>query len=200
MMPRRLLDSLLFAGAALAGPLSRWPVRPSREEGRSRLPGDEVVPGVVEQWTNAITIRGRPGEIWPWLAQMGCTRAGWYSYDGLDNGGVASAERIVPALQRVEVGDVLPWAPGDASGFLVSAVEPERALVLGPTPPPYPASWALVLEPVDRNSTRLIARVRSVPRRAAAGRLLWGVLHVVHFAMQRRQLLNIRRRVEAHAR
>jgi hypothetical protein len=52
-----------------------------------------------------ITIRARPAEIWPWLVQMGCRRAGWYSYDGLDNGGVPSAERIVPELQRAEVGE-----------------------------------------------------------------------------------------------
>jgi proline iminopeptidase len=58
------------------------------------------------RWTHGITIRARPPEIWPWLVQMGCRRGGWYGYDGLDNGGAPSAGRIVPELQRVDVGDI----------------------------------------------------------------------------------------------
>jgi hypothetical protein len=63
------------------------------------------------RWKHAITIRARPAEIWPWLVQMGCRRAGWYSYDGLDNGGVRSAERILPEFQQVQVGDIFPATP-----------------------------------------------------------------------------------------
>ena len=149
------------------------------------------------QWTNAISIRGRPADIWPWLAQMGCNRAGWYSYDGLDNGGVPSAERIVPELQKVAVGDVFPWTPSDSTGFVVRAVQPGRALVLGGTPPPYQVSWALVLEQIDETSTRLITRSRGTPRSAPVEALLRLAVHPIHFAMQRKQLLNIKRRVEA---
>ena len=105
---RRLLDALLLIGSILSGPVSREPVRALDDESRRPLAGDDVLADVKGHWTNAITIRGRPGEIWPWLAQMGCRRAGWYSYDGLDNGGVRSAEEIVPELQRVEVGISLP--------------------------------------------------------------------------------------------
>ena len=64
------------------------------------LPGDELVADANGRWNHAVTIRARPAEIWPWLVQMGCRRAGWYSYDGLDNGGVRSAARIVPELQQ----------------------------------------------------------------------------------------------------
>jgi hypothetical protein len=39
-----------------------------------------------------------------------------------------SADRIVPELQRVEVGDIFPWAPSAEDGFVVGIVEPERAL------------------------------------------------------------------------
>jgi hypothetical protein len=105
---RRLRDALRFAAAILTWPISRLPVRPRGDETRRELPGDEPLPSAKGQWTNAITIRARPSEIWPWLVQMGCRRAGWYSYDGLDNGGVPSAERIVPELQQVEVGDLFP--------------------------------------------------------------------------------------------
>jgi len=196
---RRLLDALAFAGAILAGPLSRLPVRALGDEGRRTLPGDDLLPDAMGQWTNAITIRKRPADIWPWLAQMGCNRAGWYSYDGLDNGGVPSAERIVPELQTVAVGDVFPWTPTDSTGFVVRAVEPGRALVLGGTPPPYQVTWALVLEPIDGTSTRLITRSRGTPRSAPVKLLLQVAVHPIHFAMQRKQLLNVKRRVEARA-
>ena len=35
--------------------------------------------------TRAVTVEARPEEIWPWLVQIGCKRAGWYSYDWIDN-------------------------------------------------------------------------------------------------------------------
>jgi hypothetical protein len=58
---------------------------------------------------------------------MGYGRAGWYSYDELDMDR-PSADRIVPELQELEVGDLLPTHPG--GGFEVRIVEPEKALVV----------------------------------------------------------------------
>lgn len=192
----RLRDALLFAAAILTGALSRLRVRALGDEGRRSLPGDEIVPDSKGQWTNAITIRARPADIWPWILQMGCNRAGWYSYDGLDNGGQPSAERIVAELQDVAVGDVFPWTPTDREGFIVRAIEPGRALVLGGTPPPFRMSWAFVLQPLDETTTRLVARCRAVPRSVPIG-LLLRFFHPVHFAMQRKQLLTLKRRAEA---
>jgi hypothetical protein len=165
---RLLLDALLAAVSILTGPLCRRSVRSLGDEGRRALPGDHVVPDSTAQWTNGITIRGRPADVWPWLVQMGCQRAGWYSYDGLDNGGMASAERILPELQEVNVGDVLPWTPSDRDGFIVSSVDTERALVLSGTPPNR-VSWSFVLDPIDETTTRLIARCRGFPRSAPSG-------------------------------
>lgn len=196
---RRLRDASSLAATIVTGPLSRLPVRPRGDEGHRRLPGDQVVPDATCQWTNAITIRARPAAVWPWLVQLGCTRAGWYSYDGLDNGGRPSAGHIVPELQDAQVGDVFPWTPTDRDGFVVRAVEPRRALVLGGTPPPFRMSWAFVLQPVDETTTRLITRCRAVPRSALVGLMLRFAGHPIHFAMQREQLLNLKRRAEAVA-
>jgi hypothetical protein len=124
---RRLLDALRFAAAVLSWPISRRAVRARGDEDQREFPGDELLPRSKGEWTNAITIRARPSDIWPWLVQMGCRRAGWYSYDGLDNGGVPSVARVVPELQHVEVGDLFPWTPNAYDGFVVKAVEPGRA-------------------------------------------------------------------------
>jgi hypothetical protein len=141
----RLRDATRLAGVVATGVLSRRPVRPLGDEARRQLPGDELLPSAKVRWTHGITIRARPTEIWPWLIQMGCRLAGWYSYDGLDNGGAPSADRIVPELQRVEVGDIFPMTPTADDGFVVRAVDPERALVLGDAA--GSATWAFVLGP-----------------------------------------------------
>jgi hypothetical protein len=194
---RRLRDALLFAASILTGPLSGRPVRPVGDEARRPLPGDDLLPGAKDQWTHAITIAAPPSDVWPWLVQLGCRRAGWYSYDGIDNGGIPSAERIVPELQHVEVGDLFAWTPDAYDGFIVKAVEPKRALVIGGDAGSlYRVSWAFVLEPIDDSHTRLFTRARGECERLA-GKFRLLVFHPVHFAMQRKQLLNIKRRAES---
>jgi hypothetical protein len=154
-----LLDALRSAAAVLSWPISRRAVRAGGDEDRREFPGDELLPRSKGEWTNAITIRVRPSDIWPWLVQMGCRRAGWYSYDGLDNGGVPSLARVVPELEHVEVGDLFPWTPNAYDGFVVKAVERERALVIGGDAGSlYTVTWAFVLEALDDSHTRLLAR------------------------------------------
>ena len=97
------------------------------EETTRRLPGDEVVTEPVASETRGITIDAPPERIWPWLVQMGFGRAGWYSYDRLDQRG-KSADAIVEAWQPLAVGDIVPTHPG--GGFEVAAIEPGRSLVL----------------------------------------------------------------------
>jgi hypothetical protein len=194
---RRIRDAVKLAGVLLTAVLSRRQVRPLDDEARRRLTGDELVSSAGLRWTHGITIRARPAEIWPWITQMGCRRAGWYSYDGLDNGGSPSAERIVPELQRAEVGDIFPMTPIAEDGFVVRAVEQGRALVLGD--PTGSATWTFVLVPVDEATTRLITRVRARFDRLTLGLLFALLWRPIHFGMQRCQLLNLKRLVEASA-
>ena len=184
----------------LTGVLSRRSVRRLGDEARRPLAGDDLLPQARGRWTHGITIYARPTDVWPWLLQRGCRRAGWYSDDGLDNGGVPSAERIVPELQRVEVGDIFPWMPTADDGFVVRALEPERALVLGGDAGSlYRVGWAFVLEPIGQTSTRLITRATGDYEHFAVGLMLGLVWRPIDFGMQRRQLINLRRRVEAAA-
>jgi hypothetical protein len=130
-MVARIRDVLRFLGVLVTAVASRRPVRPQGDEATRSLPDDELVADAKVRWNHAITIRARPADIWPWLVQMGYRRAGWYSYDGLDNGGVKSAERIVAEFQQIQVGDIFPMSPTEDDTFVVRVVEPERALVLG---------------------------------------------------------------------
>ena len=178
-------------------------VSATTDERARALPGDERIPQAIDTLTHGVTIRRGPCDVWPWLVQMGAgSRAGWYSYDWLDNGRQPSARRIVPELQHPAIGTVFPALPGVADGFTLLAIEPERMLTLGwPAPDRTPeVTWTFVLDEVAPGVTRLVVRARGGPGYRFHGlplQLTRLVVHAAHFIMQRKQLLGIRRRVES---
>jgi hypothetical protein len=178
-------------------------VQATAAECAQTLAGDELIPSPVGVVNNAVTIHRLPHDVWPWLAQMGAGRAGWYSYDFIDNGGHRSAERILPEFQHVTVGSVFPAVPGARDVFVVAHCEPERSLVLSWRLPNgrYQTTWAFVLEQAQPNQTRLIVRGRVASGYRPYNLPQWVALLIgrpAHFVMQRKQLLGIRRRTEAH--
>jgi proline iminopeptidase len=132
------------------------------EERRRSLPGDNTVTDPVATITHAITINVPPERVWPWLAQMGAGRAGWYSYDRVDNGGTKSTWHLIPEYQNISRGDLLPAVPGSADAFVVASVEPHRDLVLTVPAPGRLSrvSWEFFLDPIEGGRTRLIVRGR----------------------------------------
>jgi hypothetical protein len=163
------------------------------------LPGDEIVSDPQYVATNAITIRAPAGAVWPWLVQMGAyTRAGWYSFDRLDNGGIPSATRIVPELQHLEVGDVMP-TDRDGAGFVVEALEPHRSIVLTIRDPDALTSSAMLLQPASDGQTRLLVRLRLRARPTLSGARYRAIMELGHVPMTLRMLHGIRGRVEGHA-
>jgi len=127
------------------------------------LPADGMMPDPIFTSTHAITIDAPPEHVWPWIAQMGAARGGWYSWDAIDNGGTPSAMRVLSELQSLAPGDVMPAVPGATDAFVVAAVDPPRDLVL--TVPDshggHAVAWEHVLEPIDGGRTRLIIRGRA---------------------------------------
>jgi hypothetical protein len=171
-----------------------------REQARA-LAGDDLIPQPVGSVNHAITIRRPPHDVWPWLAQMGSGRAGWYAYDFIDNGGHPSTERILPEYQNIGVGSVFPALPGATDVFVVAQCEREHSLVLAWRLPSgkYQTTWAFVLEQPQPGQTRLIVRGRVAPGYRPYGLPQWLAIPtgaLAHFIMQRKQLLGIARRAE----
>jgi hypothetical protein len=102
-----------------------WGIEPG--EGARPLAGDDIVASPTAIETRGIDIDAPPEAVWPWLVQMGYGRAGWYSYDQLDQRG-RSADGLIDAWQTLAVGDIVPTHPG--GGFEVAVLDPGRALVL----------------------------------------------------------------------
>jgi hypothetical protein len=120
-----------IAAVALLGRmrLLRWGA--TDQEIAASQPGDELISDANVTATRAITVRRSPDVVWPWVAQLGQGRGGFYSYDFLENlvgCDIHSADRVVPEWQQLEVGDEVRLAP--AAGLKVAIVEPGRALVL----------------------------------------------------------------------
>ncbi len=132
--------------------------RAGSAERTGRMPGDSMIPDPMASFTRAVTVAVPPKRVWPWLLQMGAGRAGWYSYDRVDNGGEPSAWRVLPEHQSVAVGDILPALPGAEDAFVVDTLDPERELLLTV---PFPdgevmVTWDFVLNPLGSDQTRLV--------------------------------------------
>jgi hypothetical protein len=206
----------LLAYAVLLRPrLLTWGA--SAEEARAALPGDDVV-AARWQTTRAVSVAAPARQVWPWLVQMGYGRAGWYSYDRLErlvgagrftDGG--SARRVIPELQHLPVGGVVPLS--DAGGLTVVVSAPDTALVLhlrmnlrtGGAAGPHDRAvldwtWAFVLVPTGGSSCRLVARVRASYRPRAVAVLLVTLVEPVHLVMERKLLRTVARRAAPPAR
>ena len=167
----------------------RWGAEPEDEE--HELPGDELLPEGGTQILHAVTIDAPIEAVWPWLAQLGQDRGGFYSYEWLENLAgceMQNADRVHVECQHRELGETVHLHP--AGGLRVGVFEPGRALGL--------QGWGtFALEPLGRARTRLIAR-GGVPR--GVGALTYGLLmELPHFLMERRMLLGIKERAEASA-
>jgi hypothetical protein len=172
-------------------------VHATADEQTRSLPGDSLLADPKLSMTHAITIERPPRDVWAWIAQMGAgSRAGWYSYDFLDNRHHRSANRILPELQHLDIGMVFPALPGKTDGFALVAFEPDHFLILDFKTPEgmRQVTWAFVLEPVDDRSTRLIVRSRGT-----SGAIGNRVIPLLHFIMERKQLLGIAQRAESQS-
>jgi hypothetical protein len=169
-------------------------------ERRMPLPGDDLVPNPAYVTTRAITIRVPPDRVWPWLAQIGQGRAGFYSYSWLENlagADIHNAHRIHPEWQDLEPGSFVRsvsknWLGGafaDETGWTVVSAEPGRFVVL--------KDWGVFyLQPFGEGRTRLIFRGREarVGLPALATRVF--LLDPIYFIMEKRMVREIRRLAE----
>jgi len=186
-------------GAALVLPwLHAGLVRPwlqhwgsTAEERSRRLPGDgDAQPLSVA--TRAVTVHAPAEEVWRWLVQIGQDRAGFYSYDWLENLAgcrLHTATRVHPEWQEVRSRDPLTLFPGVATRF--TEVDPPHALVI--------EGWgAYLVEPDGDSSCRLVAR--SHVDREPRALLYYLGLELPHAVMERRMLLGIKQRAEEASR
>ncbi len=187
-----LVASLGFVG------YRRWHLRwgATHAEAEARMPGDDLIGRVAFTATRAITIAAPPAAVWPWLVQVGFGRAGFYSYDLLDNLGRPSATRILQEYGTPAVGDLAaPMAspPDTRNSFTVAEVVPPKVLVwVKPD-----STWAWSLSADSDGGTRLVTRLKASYQWTPFMPFTVLLMEVGDFPMMRRMLLGVRERAEA---
>ena len=140
--------------------------------------------------------------MWPWIAQLGQGRGGFYSYDFLENLAgchIHSADSVVAEWQEIKPGDEVRLAP--QVGLEVAAVTPGGSLILrggvpaGNAAPPYDFTWAFVLDERPDGTTRLVVRERYGYTRRWT-RYLVEPVEFVSLIMTRKMLRGIKDRAE----
>ena len=178
--------AVVYAGVVVSW-MNRWGA--TREELARSYPGDELVPGAGLQTTHGVTIDAPVSEVWPWLAQIGQDRGGFYSYEWLENLAgcrMRNADRIHPEWQHREVGEVVKLH--HAYGLPVTRFEPPRVIAL--------KQWgSFNVEPLPDGRTRVVARGRVARGLGVFFYVL--LVEIPHFVMERRMLLGIKHRAES---
>ncbi len=188
---------------ALATPFLRrrrahWGI--SEELAARTYPGDDFLPEPRSQWTHGIEIDAPPDAVWPWIAQLGCDKAGFYSYQFLENLAgcdIQNADHVVERWQNPTVGDVLRLHP-EIPGLPIVAVEPGRTLLAQTREGPR-ASWLFFVEPLDGGRrSRLVSRYRCGAAETLGTRIAFAtVVEPIGFVMDQRMLRGIKARAEA---
>jgi hypothetical protein len=202
-----LMDTLsavpVWAGTPFVRPWHmRWGATDA--EVAAAMPGDGVVHRAQFNATRAITIGAPPEQVWPWIVQLGYGRAGFYTYDLVDNGGERSADRVIDEYQGIQVGDPIPMfheSHGLAIAYRVDSLEVNEWMLWVHRPhekedPDSTWSWRLTRLPTER--TRLVTRMKQdyrwqTPRLAMFNLVL---MEFGDFAMERRMLKGIKVRAE----
>lgn len=184
------------------------------DEVSASYPGDDFIGRPRSRSTMATTLPAPPAAVWPWLVQMGADRAGWYSWDQVDNAGRPSATEVVDEWQDLRTGDRISATTDGRFFFTVAAAEYPSTLVLrsdftllggqplGPSEPdPHAFArgvWSFHLRELPDHQTRLVVRTvgRDGPRAiTAVFDTLFG--EPAHLIMQARQFHNLAQRVRS---
>ncbi|MBT8181915.1 MAG: hypothetical protein KJO53_10035, partial [Eudoraea sp.] len=83
----------------------RWGL--SHKEANTTFPGDHLVPQPRSEFVHAIEINAPASCVWPWIAQIGQGRGGFYSYEALENIfglQIYNSDKILPEFQQPKIG------------------------------------------------------------------------------------------------
>jgi hypothetical protein len=195
---RQLGEVLGAVPLFLLSPLLRpWHLRwgASAQERTASMAGDDLVPVSHFTATRAVTINAPPDAVWPWLLQVGFRRAGFYSYDLLDNLGRRSADDVLWQWQHLQVGDVVapmtnPYT--SATSFVLAECTPFTTLLWAKPD----STWTWSLRPLPGGQTRLVTRIRQRYDWRPAAWVTVVLAELGDFAMMRKMLLGIKQRAE----
>ena len=168
------------------------------------------MPDAKWSFTYAVDIAAPPADVWPWIAQIGQGRGGFYSYQGLENMmgcRIRNTSEILPEHQQPMVGDGVTLHP-DVPPMRIEIVDPPDAFVLLGAPADIGgdegfamSTWQFALTEQPAGTTRLFMRGRSDYSSGLVNRLAYGrfPLEPILYVMSRKMLLEIKRLAEGRS-
>jgi hypothetical protein len=189
---------IIFGAIWMGVAIPTWGSTP--QEVTRALPADEMVSDPTLVWNHALTIKAPAEEVYPWLVQIGDSRAAFYSITFIENVFCATsgscryvnADRVHPDWQTPEKGQ-----QGIIMDYMVinDYVPGQYVLATASDKLPLHWTWLWYVEPVDQNTSRLIVRHRTgFPAEAPKG-VITAVFNA-GFIMERGMMLGIKTRAE----
>lgn len=179
-------------------------------EATDPLPGDALVPEPRWSYTLGITVDAPPDAVWPWVAQLGQGRGGFYSYETLENlvgCRIVNSTEILPEHQHPAVGDEIRLHP-TASALRIELVQPPHALVLFGSPADIgtgarwgKSTWQFVITADGHGGSRFLTRGRYDHAPDLVSGLMFGRFPIepISFVMSREMMREIKRLAELGA-
>ena len=219
---RKVLEGIggaAFMGLHILLPfLHAWRVRwgaTDDELARAWL-GDELVPHPRSGFTHAITIQAPVSQVYPWVAQVGQNKGGFYSYEFLENligCNIHNADRLEAEWQVVKIGDLLWMHP--KAGLPIELVDIGHGFVMHGLLNPATgelissgscmpagfinASWLFYVSDARGNRSRFVSRWRLDYPPGFKNELMNGrwLLEPIASIMDLKMLKGVRQRAEA---
>ena len=169
--------------------------------------GDDFVPSPTWSYTYGVGVDAPPDAVWPWIAQIGQGRGGFYTYQMLENlvgCRITNTTRILPEFQHPAVGDEIRLHPSGPP-MRIGIVDPPDALVLVGSPAEVGgdgtwgmSTWQFIVRERPDGGSRFLTRGRYDHSEDWKGRLAFGSLLIepISFVMSRRMMLEIKRLAE----
>jgi hypothetical protein len=171
------------------------------------VPGDALV--LESKWscTLGVAIDASPEAVWPWIAQVGQGRSGFYTDQTLENlvgCRITNTTEILPAHQHPVVGGDISLYP-TTPPLQIEIVDPPHALVLCGSPADIGtgtswgrSTWQFIVSPGLNGGSRFLTRGRYNHSADWKSRLAFGRLPIepISFVLSRKMMLEIKRLAE----
>ena len=207
---RLLVGLLLVIAVVLACFLALIPWVETRgataEEAAAAYPGDELIAEPVVRWTHGVTIDAPVEHVWPWVAQLGDGRGGFYTYTWIENlitgqNLYHNASAILPEFQNPQPGDVLidqliEVKEVRTGEYLLAGVKQDG--LLGDVGEGMGWAWLWHLTPLGPRQTRLVVRLQASEAPGMSPGAVRALVNLAGWVMETRMLRGIRDRAEGY--
>ena len=165
------------------------------EERQAPFPCDRHVPEGGEALFRAVDVEAPPQILFRWLCQL---KTAPYSYDWIDNFGRQSPRRLIPGIERLEVGqhamtyfEIVDFS--ENQHLTLRLTNPGTAIWFGQLAVSY------VIKPRGEEGSRLLVKLLVRYPRAPLGWAMRAILPWGDLIMMRKQLLTLKGLAEARA-